>query len=850
MMKPRACHPLTWILILSLFGQTLVPAFGQEGDAIQARHRALTAAYEAYADAVSRGAPPDETNQRLQAYLAAKKAYEELVPPASPAQPAAGASSDGSPPAGVSAVESSAQNSPQATVQTTPPAPTTQEKKSWFGQMFQKARDLLLGKPGSKEMPLLEKILWNVGRSLVPSLGVMLATALLAPLSPVAMIAGGILVGAALGGVMTYAYEKRMNARYRDKPKEDAKIWRDVSVSATIEAIMAPFNLATGGLFGMVGPTMGNAIYRVAATQAALSFAGSALSSTVGGGVKNLWAKYYFHYPEKIAAAEKRIDEILEGHLAAGTPLTEADIKELDMLRAKIDEMKGESYSHEDFTKDMKRAALSSVISGFAGSVLSDRLYTYDKGRWADRLSVRIFGSTAKGKALSSLVSTMPTNFAGGAANAWLNKSFINDDIKAMRAEQARYAPGTAPYEYYNRVIAGMEAKRDAINVTRAGVDTMLDRLAVRSAQLTVEALKYNLYDGPKARKEAIDRAYRQQDPEWQKAAKLYEKYQKEVAGRPDPTLIRNPANFARAYAAWNKRVEAARREWLQQCEAAEAAQDRPLNQSIRAELAARYDKEYKLNQMLELGRLQGGYAHVKAMKAILVDKDPKLAELPENELNRLAIQAIVQSYQAKAEQTTARVNAIEDTFKKVADYKAGRLTLSEAEARRLQGQAALISPSQYKAALVEQKVYAMKAQDARWSDVRDAMPRLLAEAEAQMVKHYGGWTAVLAAEAYANGLAKYKYNPDGSVAFTKEAAALLGTARSTATKTAVDDFNNKINSAIMSNLLPQSSEREAEYEEMMKTYARSALTSGNKALLESLLGIASDKILGAFSRR
>ncbi len=847
--------PIVWMLVLTLLAQGLIPALAQDGEVIQGKYRQYQSAYQAYAESVAAGAPLAETQAKLQAYLAAQKAYQESLPDngQTASGGTAGQAGAGSPSGAdgsflTAAGEDTRDTSAAGT--TALQEPTAAEKQSWFGRMFTKVKETILGKPGAKEMPWWEKVLWSVGRSLVPSFGVMLATALLAPLSPVAMIAGGILVGAALGGIMTYAYEKRMNAKYRDVPKEDAKIWRDVTVSATIEAVMAPFNLATGGLFGMAGPTVGNAIYRVAATQAALGFAGSAVSSSVGGLVKNLWARHYFHYPEKIAAAEKRIDQILDTHMANGTPLTEAEIKELDSLRNQIDQMKGESYSHEDFLKDMKRAAVSSVISGFAGSVLSDRLYTYDKGRWADRLSVKIFGSTAKGKALSSLVSTLPTNFAGGAANAWLEKGFINDDIRDARAEQARYAPGTAAYEYYEKVIQGMTKKRDDISVAEAGLQTMGSSLAVRAAQLSVEALKHNLYDGPKARRAAIDQMYRENDPEWKKANELYEKYQKERENAPSITKIRNPANYARAQAAYLKRVEAARQDWLNQCLAAEKAQSTSANQAIYNQYAEKYDREYKLNQALELGRLQGGFAHVKAMKAILAEQNPELAKVSDSELTRLACQAIHESYVQKAELSTTRVNTIKETFKKYDDYKAGRIQLSEAEAKRLQGQVALISPSQYKAALVEQKVYAMKADNQRWDTVRSAMPRLLNEAESEMLARYGGWTRVLAAEAYANGLSKYKYNPDGSTSLAKEAKALFGSVPGQVTDKTVNQFKGQVNSAIASNLLPQSSERENEFEDMMKTFARTALTTGHSVLIDGVLSSAKDRILSGFTRR
>jgi len=849
MRKPKLRVSLSSLLVLTILLQSFTPAFAVDSGSIASKFEIYQTAYQNYAKAVASGAPLDEVASKLDTYLAAQNDYERLASPsknptAKPAEVSTGAPSETDLGQQLQPTEA------QTTITSTATTSAASESKSWFGKMFQKAKDAVFGKKGVKEMPLWEKVLWSVGRSLVPTFGVMLATAILAPLSPVAMIAGGIVVGASLGGLMTYAFEKRMNAKYRDAPKDNAKIWRDVSVSATVEAIMAPFNLATGGLFGMVGPTMGNAIFRVAMTQATLSFTGAALSSTVGGGVKNLWGKYCFHYPEKIVASEKRIDQILEGHIADGSSLSPAETKELGGLRAQIDEMKGESYSHDDFLKDMKRAAVSSVISGFAGSILSDRMYTFETGRWADRLSVRVFGSTANGKALSSVISTLPTNFLSGSANAALEKSFISDDIKEIRAEQGRFTKGSAPYEYYEGVIAGLNQRKESINVAKEGLTTMGSNLAVRAAQLSVEALKYNLYDGPKARRQAIDRLYHEKDGDWQKASDLYDKYQNELANKPDFRKIGNATAFAKAQSEYNNRVNAARRGWLSQCVKAKEAEGLPENQSNRQQLTQQYDRNFKLNQMIELGRLEGGMAYLTAMKTMLKENRPELANASDHDLTRAACDAIRQSYQEKFQLSSDRLAGMKETFKKYDDYKAGRLLLSPDEAKRLQGRVAMISPSQYKTALVEQKVYEMKANNTRWKEVRGQMPSLLGQSEKEIVQEYGGnWVKVLAAEAYANGLAKYKYSPDGNVGLGSRAANTIQKVPGMVSSQVVDDYKERVNTAIAQNILPQNANMENEFESVMSTFAKSALTSGHSALVEGVLGSAKGRILSSFNR-
>ncbi len=420
---------ITWVLIFAMLVQGFVPVLASEGSAAASAYNSYQRAYSNYINAVESKAPLDEITQKLDLYLDAQAGYraatgQSTTPSELPQQSAAQVPQ---------ITENAPVQSDQSTVAQTADASrqaveTEQAKEEWgqwkkFQSKIISGAMRILGMSGDpKEMPMWERIAWTIGKSLLPSMGVVIATALLAPLSPIAMVIGGVVTGAALAGVMTYAFEKRMNAKYRTVKKEDAKIWRDVTVRATVEAVMAPFNLATGGLFGMVGPTVGNAIGKVALTQAGITFVGRALSSQVGGGVQNLWAKYYFKYPEKIEANEARIDEILNAHLSSATPFSEETVEELDRLRRELDTMKSETYSKEDAVKDMKRAGVSALISGFAGSVISDRTYNSTLGRWADKGSVKLFGSVAKGKSISSLFSTMPVNYASGMTGAALEK--------------------------------------------------------------------------------------------------------------------------------------------------------------------------------------------------------------------------------------------------------------------------------------------------------------------------------------------------------------------------------------------------------------------------------------------
>lgn len=841
--NPKRSFTILLVILSFCFANIVYPVYSQVSNEVQSKFYAYQNAYYNYKIALDSNASDEIKKQKLSEYLKAKQEYESLIKTGSN-QTYNNAHDYNNSINNLSDEGKSFNKTEDFNSQL-----YQSSQKNFVNTLPQKIQEFIKGKPNKKEMPLLEKIFWTIARALVPSIGVTVVTALLAPLSPVGMVIGGIVAGAIFGGLMTYAYEKRMNARYRDKPKEEAKIWRDITVSAVVEGIMAPFNLATGGLFGMVGPTVGNAIYKVAATQAIISFSGNILSSAVGGGVKNIWAKYYFKYPEKIASAERRIDEILLRHLYNGTQPTQEELKELQTLQKQIDEMKSEMYTDEDFIKDLKRYAVTSLISGFAGTIISDRYYTYETGRWADRISVKLFGSTSRGKTIASLLSTMPTNFASGIVNSYLEKSFINEKIQLAREKQKYYKPQSAGYIFYQNIIDNLQTKKDQIKPLQAGLDNMLNQLAVRSAQITVDALKYNLIDSPIQRKAEIEKRYRQQDPEWQKAKAIYEEYKKHVEQKPNPIKYRNVAKYLNDYKAWSQKTSELRKQWIDQCEKAQRAQNNPINQEIIKQIEQKYNQEIRLNQMLELGRLKGGEAHINAMKELLVFKDPKLANLPYDELNKLAVQAIVESYKLKSELATKKVQSIEENFKKYNAFKNGEIQLSEDEANRLKAQILLTSPSAYKTALVEQKIYELKSNNTRWSEIRARMPQILAEAESKMLKQYGGWGNVLLAEVYANGLAKFKYNPDGSVSFGKEFETIIKSIRNLTKKTLVDDFNNKINDKIINNILPKASEDDSKFEQIMSTYAKTTASTASRTLLELILNTSEKQLVSIFSR-
>jgi hypothetical protein len=843
---------LSWLLVFSLLAQSFVPVLAQQpASAVNFAYKSYTQAYEEYVSSVNSKAPVEEVKEKLAAYLDAQNKYRKLAGhgPANETLP------ETSSPRSQQTIEAGGQQSqapPSGALSSEEVKEAENAKRAWYdwrnfkSKIVDNGLRLLGGASNPGEMPLWERIAWTIGKALLPTMGVMIATALLAPLTPLGMIIGGIVTGASLAGAMTYAFEKRMNAKYREVPKEEAKIWRDVSVQATVEAVMTPFNLATGGLFGMIGPSAGNAIGKVALTQATLTFAGRMFSSQIGGGVKNLWAKHYFKYPEKIEANERRIDEILASHLASNKPFSEETLSELDRLRAEINTMKGEQYSEEDALKDMKRAGISAMISGFAGSIASDKAYNSAFGRWSDRASVKLFGNVARGKTISSLFSTMPVNFGSGMANAALEKSFINEDISDLLQQQNVYPRGSPVWQYYERIISEKTAKKDSIDVTKAGFDSMMNSFAIHAARLTVDAIKHNVYDGPKARKAAVEKLYREKEPEWQKANQLQVKYEQMKNNGPSPLKFRNPADYARAVINHKRALNQARSEWLNQVSVAQSRADMPANVAMKKQIKTDYERDVKLSQMLELGRLRGGEAHLEAMKKVLQSQNPELANASDAKMNELAALAIKKTYVDKFTSSTNRSKEIEETFDKRRKYKSGKLELSAEEAKLLTGKAAVISPSQYKAALVEKYVYELKANNMRWSDVDKRMPHILERAEKEMLSQYdNNWGSVLYHEAYANGLARYKYNPEGYVNFGDEMKKLAKKIPQMVRSNVLGEYTKEVNKAITSNVIPQTSSDGAD--RYLAQFGKTAINDATGKVINTVYDASSEQIVSGF---
>ena len=189
----------------------------------------------------------------------------------------------------------------------------------------------------------------------------------------------------------------------------------------------------------------------------------------------------------------------------------------------------------------------------------------------------------------------------------------------------------------------------------------------------------------------------------------------------------------------------------------------------------------------------------------------------------------------------------IEETFELKRKHKAGEVELSAEEAKLLTGQASVISPSQYKAALVEKYVYELKAGNTRWDDVERKMPAILARAEREMLAQYNNnWGSVLISEAYANGLAKYKYNPEGYVNFSAEMKKIASNIPTMLKNNILGEYTNEVNKAIISNVIPQNT---AGLDGYLSKFGETAINEATGKVINTVYDASSEKLVSSFFR-
>lgn len=686
------------------------------------------------------------------------------------------------------------------------------------GGVVEKVKDDIL--PGGKKMSLLEKVAWGLAKSIIPTAAV-LAFASIAALPISGLIIGAIAIGAITSGSITYLFEKRSNT-FRDKKKSSMEILRDVSVAAVTDGILAPFTMATGGLASTFGSASSKVIIQNAIRGAAVQFLGQGISAGAGGLVKKAWADHYFHYDDRIAALQKEAQQIFDSHAEPGAaPLTDAEKARLQKIAVEIDEMKAQDYSAADFKQDLQRAALSSFITGALGASMSG---VAANSKAANLASLKLFGNTSKAGAIANWVTSNPTAFLNGSARATLEKHYLKDREKEIASLRDRYKPGSVPYYYYDSEVKRLQAQNDSINPWKKGLEAGVVNFAVQSVSLGVSLGKEKLINQPQRDKLALQERYRAQSKEWREAADMRQKIEtmKETQ-RPDPANYTDVAKYAKDKIAFNNKVSKLEHEAARLEIKAVEAQKLPDNVKLMESVKQGYFREQQLERNLEYARIMGQENYLKAFKLKMRETNETYKSMDDAELTKIAQAEINNQNKIAYEKARLELAAIDERINKAravkgADGKSvdgmealkefaqnGR-ELTPQEMRAIEFQAAKISPSVYKAKVVNVKINEMRANGASDAQIIKASDRIYAEAEKQMLSKYGNsWTSVMYAELAAKQLSQMKYNDEGKLEFKEQMKKLLGEAPKKAETDIYTHYKKEVNSAIEQQLMPDS---------------------------------------------
>ncbi|HBC76855.1 MAG: hypothetical protein A2008_09475 [Candidatus Wallbacteria bacterium GWC2_49_35] len=686
------------------------------------------------------------------------------------------------------------------------------------GSVVEKVKDDII--PGGKNMSLLEKIAWGLAKSIIPTAAV-LAFASIAALPMAGLIIGAIVIGAVTSGSITYLFEKRSN-KFRDKKKTSMEILRDVSVAAVTDGILAPFTMATGGLASTFGKASSKVIIQNAIRGAAVQFLGQGISAGAGGLVKKAWADNYFHYDEKISALQKEAQQIFDRHAEPGSvPLTDAEKARLNQISIEIDEMKSQDYSTADFKKDLQRAALSSFITGALGASMSG---VAANSKAANLASLKLFGNTGKAGAIANWVTSNPTAFLNGSARATLEKHYIQDKAKDVAAERDKYKPGSVPYYYYDNEVKRLQTQNDSINPWKKGLEAGVTNFAVQSVSLGVSLGKEKLIDQPQRDKLALQERYRSQSKEWREAGEMRQQIEtmKETQ-KPDPSKYTDVAKYARDKNAFNSQIGKLERDAAKLEIRAVEAQKLPDNLKLMENVKQNYIKEQQLDRNLEYARIMGQENYLKAFKVKMRESSDTYKNMNDAELTNIAQTEIANQNKIAYEKARLELAAIDDKIDKgrmvkgadgknidsmesLKEFAQNGRELTPQELRAIEFQAARISPSVYKAKVVNVKINEMRSTGASDAQIIKASDRIYAEAEKQMLSKYGNsWTSVMYSEFASKQLSQMRYNDEGKLEFKEQLKKLFGEAPKKAQTEIYSHYKNEVNSTIEEQLMPDS---------------------------------------------
>lgn len=787
-------------VLLSVRIDAILAQQKENADQVKIVREQMDAAYSNYVQLLSSGKENSaEGNAAFSAYASLKAQYDSMT----------GASGQQS--------LSSAQKSAVPTMEQVGETAKKAGESLWQ-RLVRELRERVLPGGSKKQMSLVEQVAWGVARSIIPTAAVLVLASLVAmPLSM--LVVGSIAIGAVTSAALTYFYERRMNT-FREKKKTNMEILRDVTVSAVADGIMAPFTMATAGLASTFGKAGAKVIIANAARGAALQLGGQTISSGAAGLVKRAWAKNYFHYDEQIQTLQKEADSLIANHSKPGDPpITQVEKDRLATISNMIADMKAQDYTMEDFQKDFKRAALSSVISGVIGTSAAGIAAS---SKPASLASLKLFGDTSHAGAIANWVTSNPVAFIQGSSRAVLEKHFITQDIGEAVAVRDRYQKGTAAYQYYDQQVQRLQTQHESINPLKKGLEATVVNFAVQSVSLGVSLGKEKLIDAPRRDRAAINERYKEQSAEWKKASDFREKVTEfSEKNQPRPENYTDINKYIKDKLAYNRQLAKLEKEACRLEVTAAESQNLSANKEAFEKVTQEYYRDKQLDRNLEYARIMGQENYLKAFKVKLRSQDEKYASMADDELtafakteiasqNKIALEraqkdldalnAKLDSYRAIKNPNGRNVNPPE-AIKEVLE---GKRELTSAEARAIEFQAAKISPSAYKAKLVNYEIAKMRVNGASDSQILSASDTIYARAEDQMLKKYGGWSSVMYYEMSAKQLSNLKYSDDGTSSLKGTLFKLIGKEVPQKVEAGfVDHYRTEVNSAIRDQLMP-----------------------------------------------
>ncbi|MEZ7893503.1 MAG: hypothetical protein QMC67_17340 [Candidatus Wallbacteria bacterium] len=669
-----------------------------------------------------------------------------------------------------------------------------------------------------KKMSVLESIAWKIGKAVIPSAAV-LAFASIAALPLGAVVVGTIAIGAITSGALTYFYEKRANTFRTDK-KSSMEILRDVTVSAVFDGILAPFTMATGGLASTIGKSSAKVVIKNAAKSAALHLAGQTMASGASGAVKHLWAEKYFHYDDQIKKLKQEADTILDKHAGNDAqPFTDEEKKRLSEISSEINKMEDNDYGLKDFKRDFENAALSAVISGVVGNSVTNLA---SNSKYAKLASVKFFGDTSKAGAISNFVVSNPVAFLNGSTRAVAQKLYMNEDISEAKALRDKYQKGTVIYEYYDQQVQNLIKTQKAINPAGAGLNSMLNNLAIQGVSMATIVAKDRIIDKPRKEADAVNERYQKQSKDWKDVEAIQQKASDyKQKNEPKAENYADKSDYLKAKIEYKTELLKYEAQEMNAKIKAFEAQKTPENKAVIESLKKEYRSEQELNRNIEYSRILGKDNYLELFKAKMKTQDAKYSKMTDTELTAAAQKEIsdqnkiaYEKAKKSLDETDSKIQEFDqvrrikkggtDMDKAISEVAAGKRNFTGDEIREIEVNAAKIAPSTYKARYVNAKVAEMRMNGASEKEILKASDGIYREADRAIVDKYGdNWIKVVYYELAAKQISKIKYDDDGKVNLLSELAKTLGNEALSKTQNELfshyqSEVNKEINSLIM----------------------------------------------------